>query len=430
MPIDASSFLSTHWGVKPLFLPRLMPEYASPLSPDDLAGLACEEDVEARIITGRGSGEGEDPYTLTLGPFDEAVFSSPLCADGTPWTLLVQEVNRHIPEVADVLDRFRLIPNWRVDDVMVSYATTGGSVGPHVDNYDVFLLQVAGKRRWRTSSVPISAEDEAAGLVPGIDIRVLKNGFDADQDHVLSPGDCMYVSPRCPHWGESLSDDCMTFSIGFRAPAIADLAVGWAEEKAGVAALGNAFLPDVRPDLLANAGDPGRITDSAIDAAYGAVLSALADGPGARDRFRDWFCEQVSAPKRFRESAHSADESISTEEARDVVELVLCGGACGADLVRQQEGSVFAYTVVDGTARVYVDGEVVVPACSIGLAALICGRRSTPATEYAELPQWSGTSNGGCRIDKEEVRAVLSDLLTKDHMYVAGNGRGDAWGGV
>lgn len=403
-----------------------MPDYASPLSPDDLAGLACEDDVESRIVTGRGcGGPGEtEPYTLTLGPFDDAVFSSPLCADGTPWTLLVQEVNRHIPDVADVLDRFRLLPNWRVDDVMVSYATTGGSVGPHVDNYDVFLLQVAGKRRWRTSSVPISAEDEADGLVPDIDIRVLKDGFDADQDHILSPGDCMYVSPRCPHWGESLSDDCMTFSIGFRAPAIADLAIGWAEERANASSLGNAFLPDVRPDLLANAGDPGRISDSAIDAAYGAVLSALSDGPGARDMFRDWFCQQVSAPKRFREALPPADESISKDEARDVIELVLCGGVGGADLVRQQEGSVFAYAVVEGTARLYVDGEIVVPSCSIRLASLICARRSTPSVEYAELLRSSGNIS---RIEKEEVRAVLVSLLTKDHIYVAAKAGAGNW---
>jgi 50S ribosomal protein L16 3-hydroxylase len=419
LALDARAFLSTHWGVRPLFLPGLLKGYESPVSADDLAGLACEPDVEARIITGSGDGEGgcagERPYTLTPGPFEEGVFASPLCADGTPWTLLVHEVNRHVPAVAEVLDRFRLLPNWRVDDVMVSYATEGGGVGPHVDNYDVFLLQVAGKRRWRTSSTPVSQEEEAAALAPGIDIRVLRGGFAPDQDHVLSPGDCMYVSPRCPHWGEALDDDCMTFSIGFRAPAVADLAVGWAEEAAGRAALGAVFLSDVRRDLVANVDDPGRISDAAVDAAYSAVLSALADGPGARDRFRDWFCEQVSSPKRFREADRQADEErLDEEEAEEIVSLVLSGGHGGADVVRQQEGTVFAYTVVDGRARVYVDGEVVIPSCIVALAALLCGRRATRSEEYANIVRQTGDR----RADEDQVRTVLRTLLCSNLLYV------------
>lgn len=428
LALDTRSFLSQHWGVRPLFLPGLLPGYQSPVSPDDLAGLACEPDVEARIITGRGcSGGGnvtsgsndaqaESPYSLTLGPFDEDIFASPLCADGTPWTLLVHEVNRHVPAVADVLDRFRILPNWRVDDVMVSYATKGGGVGPHVDNYDVFLLQVSGKRRWRTSSKPVSHEEELATLVPGIDIRVLRGGFSADEDHVLSPGDCMYVSPRCPHWGEALDDECITFSIGFRAPTVADLAVGWAEEVSCRAALGAAFLSDIRRDLVANLGDPGRISESAVDAAYSEVLSALSDGPGARDRFRDWFCEQVSAPKRFREAEAPSDQRMDVGEAEELVSMILAGGASGAEVVRQQEGTVFAYTVVEGRARVYVDGEVAVQSCSTPLAALLCSRRSTLSDEYASLVREAGER----RVDEEEVRAVLGSLLREDSLYVDG----------
>lgn len=428
LALDTHTFLSQHWGVRPLFLPGLLPGFQSPVSPDDLAGLACEPDVEARIITGRGCSGGssvssgtndvpaECPYSLTLGPFDEDVFASPLCANGTPWTLLVHEVNRHIPAVADVLDRFRILPNWRVDDVMVSYATEGGGVGPHVDNYDVFLLQVSGKRRWRTSSKPVSLEEESATLVQGIDVRVLRGGFSADQDHVLSPGDCMYVSPRCPHWGEALDDDCMTFSIGFRAPTVADLAVGWAEEVACRAALGGMFLSDVRRDLVANLGDPGRISECAVDAAYSEVLSALSDGPGARERFRDWFCEQVSAPKRFREAEAPCDRRMDAEEAAELVSMILEGGAGGAEVVRQQEGSVFAYTVVEGRARVYVDGEVAVQSCSTPLAALVCSRRSTVSDEYASLVREAGER----RVAEEEVRAVLGLLLREDSLYVDG----------
>lgn len=426
--LDTRSFLSQHWGVRPLFLPGLLPGYRSPVSPDDLAGLACEPDVESRIITGRGCCDGSDmsslsndsetesPYSLILGPFDESIFESPQCADGTPWTLLVHEVNRHVPAVADVLDLFRVLPNWRVDDVMVSYATEGGGVGPHVDNYDVFLLQVSGKRRWRVSSKPISENEESAALVQGIDIRVLGGGFSADQDHVLSPGDCMYVSPRCPHWGEALDDECMTFSIGFRAPTVADLAIGWAEEVACKAALGAVFLSDVRQDLVENFGDPGRISEAAVDAAYNEVLSAMTGGPNARERFRDWFCQHVSAPKRFREAEAPSDQRMDVEEAHELVSMILAGGSGDAEMVRQQEGTVFAYTVVEGRARVYVDGQIVVSSCSTQLAALLCSRRSTSCDEYASFVRGAGER----RVDEDEIRVVLASLLRKDILYVEG----------
>ncbi|KAJ1487976.1 JmjC domain-containing protein, partial [Baffinella frigidus] len=111
---------------------------------------------------------------------------------------------------------FKFIPNWRVDDVMISYAAQGGGVGPHVDNYDVFLLQGKGTRRWAISNTPLAASDEVS--VDGVDVRVLKDGFKKDEEWLLEPGDMLYLPPRFPHWGVAEGEGCMTFSIGFRAP--------------------------------------------------------------------------------------------------------------------------------------------------------------------------------------------------------------------
>lgn len=419
--LDAESFISDSWGVSPTLLRALVPNYESPLTADDLAGLACEEDVESRIITGRGAATGvagEEPYTLSLGPFQEATFQSPLCADERPWTLLVQEVNRHVPLVADLLDCFRFLPNWRVDDVMISYANTGGGVGPHTDNYDVFLLQVAGHRRWRTSSVPISAAEERDCLAPDLDVRILRGGFRADQDVELGPGDCMYVPPRCPHWGEALDSDCITFSIGFRVPTVADLASGWVDEALRRAGLHDAFLVDSSADLVACAAEPGLVSKVASDAAYDAVLEALQDRPESRSEFRAWFAEQVSASKRFRE-APGPDEMMSSAEAAETVKGLLNGCDSGSEWseVRQQEGSVFAYADLGRHAEqvsLYVDGETISDACDVRLASLICSRRATAATAYAKLGQ--GLDN---RASRGEMVSLLSALFARGLLYMS-----------
>ena len=136
-----ATFLDTYWQTQPLLVRDALPDFRSPLSPQELAGLACEDGVESRIILEEG---GEYPWELRQGPFASEDF---LDLPETHWTLLVQEVDRLIPEVATLLDHFRFLPDWRLDDVMVSYAPRHGTVGPHVDNYDVFLLQGAGRRR-------------------------------------------------------------------------------------------------------------------------------------------------------------------------------------------------------------------------------------------------------------------------------------------
>ncbi|CAM9240657.1 unnamed protein product, partial [Phaeothamnion confervicola] len=219
---DVDTFMRNYWQRKPLLIRQAFPGCSNggtPLvSKEELLNLACAEDVESRIIQGFVAPPGgEARWQLSSGPFEEADFSRVFFGK-VPWTLLVNEVNRHVPEASDLLQRFAFLPSWRIDDLMVSYAPRGGGVGPHVDSYDVFLLQVAGTRQWSIETQAISTEAEVERLVPGIDVRILK-GFQEDHTWTLNPGDMLYLPPRVPHHGVSLDDECITYSVGFRAPS-------------------------------------------------------------------------------------------------------------------------------------------------------------------------------------------------------------------
>src|SRR5690606_748288 len=157
----------------------------------------------------------DDEWAVEHGPLAEARLRR---SGKAPWTLLVQAVDHHVPAVAALIEAFRFIPNWRIDDVMVSYAVDGGGVGAHFDQYDVFLIQGAGRRRWQVGA-PCNADTP---LLPNDDVRLLAD-FKAVDEWILEPGDILYVLPRIAHNGVAIGDDCMTYSIGFRAPSRADL---------------------------------------------------------------------------------------------------------------------------------------------------------------------------------------------------------------
>lgn len=206
--LTPTQFLAEYWQKKPLLIRQAIPNFKGLLSPNDLAGLACEDDVQARIII-----QKKDVWQVKHGPFDDADFDK---LGKKNWTLLVQSVNQYLPDAADLLAQFNFIPHARLDDLMVSYAPTGGGVGAHVDSYDVFLLQGSGKRYWKISAQP------DLSLVENAPLRILKH-FKPEQEWVLEAGDMLYLPPQIAHWGVSESDDCMTYSIGFRAPKTQEL---------------------------------------------------------------------------------------------------------------------------------------------------------------------------------------------------------------
>jgi 50S ribosomal protein L16 3-hydroxylase len=206
--LTPAQFLADYWQKKPLLIRQAIPNFKGLLSPNDLAGLACDEEVQARIIS-----QKNNTWQVKHGPFEDADFAK---LGKKNCTLLVQSVNQYLPEAADLLAQFNFIPHARLDDLMVSYAPTGGGVGAHMDSYDVFLLQGSGKRNWK-----ISAQTELS-LVENAPLRILKH-FKPEQEWVLEAGDMLYLPPQIAHWGVSESDDCMTYSIGFRAPKTQEL---------------------------------------------------------------------------------------------------------------------------------------------------------------------------------------------------------------
>ncbi|CAA9512052.1 MAG: FIG002776: hypothetical protein [uncultured Sphingomonadaceae bacterium] len=291
---DPESFLRDYWQKKPLLIRNPWALWNNPLEPDELAGLACEDEVESRLIT-----QTRDALKLEHGPLPESRFGE---LGENAWTLLVQAVDHHVPAVAALLQPFRFVPNWRVDDVMVSYATDRGGVGPHFDRYDVFLLQGLGKRRWR-----IGARcDETTELRPHADLRLLTH-FEATEEWVLEPGDILYVPPRVAHDGVAVGDDCMTYSIGFRAPSRRELIEEWSAH----------LLAGMADDELYEDSDlrrqenPGEITAQAIARLHAMVAEKMLD----RDAFASWFGGHNSV-RKHPDMDWSPDDPVSIEDLR------------------------------------------------------------------------------------------------------------------
>jgi 50S ribosomal protein L16 3-hydroxylase len=273
---DIESFLRDTWQRKPLLIRNPWAFWQNPLEPDELAGLACEREVESRLVIG-----AQGSWAVEHGPLAEARFAA---LGQEPSTLLVQAVDHHVPEVAALIAPFRFIPNWRIDDVMVSYATDGGGVGPHFDQYDVFLIQGHGQRRWRVGQHC----DADSPLLPHEDLRLLAE-FKATDEWLLEPGDILYVPPGIAHDGVAVGDDCMTYSIGFRAPSRSELIADFADDLVAGMEDDDRYTD---PGLKAQS-NPGEISAAALDALHAMITEKLAD----RKAFARWFGEYSSTPK-------------------------------------------------------------------------------------------------------------------------------------
>ena len=215
--IDEAVFLKEYWQKKPLLIRQAFPHFETPLPADELAGLSLEAGTTPRIITQDDSGH----YALENGPFDDDRFAT---LDGNNWSLLVTDVEKHIPQFSAYLKPFTFLPSWRIDDLMISYAPVGASVGAHVDEYDVFLLQASGIRQWSIDSRP----DAQHTWVPDAALKLI-DGFDPTDSWELEAGDMLYLPPGIGHHGVASAEPCTTWSIGFRAPAITDVVMRLSE---------------------------------------------------------------------------------------------------------------------------------------------------------------------------------------------------------
>jgi 50S ribosomal protein L16 3-hydroxylase len=260
--LTPAQFMRRYWQKKPLLIRQAIPGIEAPVSREELFRLADSDDVESRLIT-----HFRQSWAMEHGPFAPEQLPSLKKRD---WTLLVQGANLHDDRARALLDRFRFIPDARLDDLMISFATDGGGVGPHFDSYDVFLLQVHGKRRWRFGA------QRDLSLKPGLPLKVLQH-FDPQEEWVLEPGDMLYLPPHIAHDGVA-EGECMTCSIGFRAPSTSELSghflyhlaerLGEADERDGAAS--TRYKDPAQPAVSNPAQLPPLLTDR-----VGAILAAL-----------------------------------------------------------------------------------------------------------------------------------------------------------
>jgi len=270
--LDREHFLARHWQQKPLLISQGIPGFKAPFSRHQMAGLAFEEDVESRIIEHR-----DEQWMLEHGPFSNSDYQR-----DSPWTLLLQAVDHYIPEITELRKLMDFIPQWRVDDIMLSYAVDGGSVGPHYDNYDVFLLQGEGQRLWQLGQFC----DETTPLLPHDDLRILSQ-FECEQEYLLNPGDILYIPPGVAHWGIA-QGECTTYSIGFRAPRLNDMVSRWADQLLEQLD-SEQFYHDARLEPASRAGE---IRPRDIERVVAQVQAALDQESG-----NHWFGELVTEPR-------------------------------------------------------------------------------------------------------------------------------------
>ncbi|WP_411388991.1 JmjC domain-containing protein [Pseudomonas sp. MPB23] len=358
--ITAREFLRDYWQKKPLLIRQAIPDFESPIDADELAGLALEEEVESRLVIEHG----ERPWELRRGPFTEDTFST---LPEREWTLLVQAVDQFVPEVAELLEQFRFLPSWRIDDVMISFAAPGGSVGPHFDNYDVFLLQAHGKRNWKIGQM-CSSESP---MLQHADLRILAE-FEESAEWVLEPGDMLYLPPRLAHFGIA-EDDCMTYSVGFRAPSAAEVLTHFTDFLAQ-------YLTDEERYTDADAqpvSDPHQIQSDALDR----LKSLLAEHMSDERMLLTWFGQFMTEPRY--------PELIAGEEL--IEEDFISSLQDGAILVRNPSARM-AWSEVDDDVLLFASGQSrYLPGKLRELLKLVC---SADALHSENLGEWLADEDG------------------------------------
>ncbi len=384
MPV--AQFIAEYWHKKPLLIRNAFADRVPIVPADELAGLACEAEVESRLLI-------ENPptgdWTLRQGPFNAEDFA---LLPAQHWTLLVQAVDHWVPEAADFVQQFSFIPSWRLDDLMISYASTGGGVGPHYDNYDVFLVQGQGRRRWEVGGY----YDESSPLVPNKPVRILSD-WQPEQSWVLNPGDMLYLPPRIGHNGVAVSDDCLTYSVGYRAPQAGDMLMQFARY---------CSQRSQEEDRYADADLQPRLSGARIEPAdlarVQAIMQRYLNDP---DYLRDWFGLAVTESKYGESPACEAGEQAFPDVSQPVADALL-QALSAAERVRRSEGVRFAYHQSAEALRLYVDGSTY--RCSqevLSLLILLCDHN-----DYAPESLLDGLA-------QPEGLRVLAGLFSADWLY-------------
>ncbi|TMO67788.1 50S ribosomal protein L16 arginine hydroxylase [Pseudoalteromonas aurantia] len=322
--LSHAEFLSQYWQKRPLLIKGGFTDFEDPIEPEELAGLAMEESIESRLITNH-----KNDWQSYHGPFEDF---SKLTEQHS--TLLVQAVDHWHPIAAKLLEPFRFIPNWRIDDLMVSYSTPHGGVGPHLDQYDVFIIQGQGKRHWRVGLPDVNLKQFAQNKS-----LLQVEQFDATIDAVLEPGDILYIPPGCPHEGYAL-ENALNYSVGFRAPDQKDFLSGFADH-----------LIDSEKGLTRYSDPTLSIRDSKGELTAQEVVQIQAlmqDTLNDPEQLKQWLGAMLSQPKHDMDLA-PLDPPLSTQDLAMYV---------SSNEVIERAGGVRAmYQVLPESIVISVNGE-------------------------------------------------------------------------
>ncbi len=327
--ITAEQFLSEYWQKKPLLVRNALPEIIDLLEPNDVMELALDENITARLI--KQKDKDSNQWTVKTSPLIKGDFQK------MPklWTLLVQAVDHYSFDLAEMWKKFPFIPQWRRDDIMVSYAPKGGSVGKHFDFYDVFLVQGYGHRRWQLGQM-CDADTE---FVAGQPLKLLAE-LDVCFDEVLAPGDLLYIPPGLAHYGVA-EDDCLTYSLGFRMPNTAEMVERISDKFSSNSALRNPLLDIARTHLT----QVGEITADELSYLKAELLACLNDSTLLDDAIMS-----LMAESKYPENIPDADE-IGTGD----LEAVLDQGYA----LMLEPASRLLYTEQENALMFWANGEAI-----------------------------------------------------------------------
>lgn len=378
--MSSADFLRDYWQKRPLLIRNAFPDFETPVMPEDLAGLACEDAALSRIVI---HDKVSDGWTVRTGPFAEEEFPGMPDHD---WTLLVQDVDKWDPDIRALLAHFDFLPRWRIDDVMISFAAPGGSVGAHVDQYDVFLLQAHGHRRWQIdASEAMGKGRPSSDFREDVELKLLQE-FHPTHDWVLGPGDMLYLPPNVPHHGVA-EDACLTFSVGMRAPSAGELLGDFVDT----------LLVDAdesvryRDDDLVPPKDPNEIDAEAMRRAIAGLNALRMNDP---ERLGDWF-------GRFMTLYRSVGESLNPDPPKSRIEVEF-DLQQGATLQRHPWTRVAWRRSAErkpALAKLYVAGQI--HALPLADARMLAAAESLDMDLYAAL--------------SEESQSLVLDLLAEGH---------------
>ncbi|TCL03614.1 MULTISPECIES: cupin domain-containing protein [Sodalis] len=366
LDIDWKDFLQRYWQKRPVIIKRAFKNFHDPLSPDELAGLAMETEIDSRLVS-----HDEGRWQVSHGPFESFDHLGE-----TNWSLLVQAVDHWHEPSAALLRPFRQLPDWRIDDLMISFAVPGGGVGPHLDQYDVFIIQGTGRRHWRVGDKGVFKQH-----CPHPDLLQIEP-FDAIIDEEMEPGDVLYIPPGFPHEGYSL-ENALNYSVGFRAPSGRELVSGFADYVLAQE-LGSERYSDPGISLRE---DPAAVLPEEIDALR-AMMTDLVQQP---EQFNHWFGEFIS------QSRHELDLAPPEPpyQAGEIYDLLQQGDSL------QRLGGLRVLKV--GT-EFFVNGEQIVTTHQAAVAAL--------ARDYQVA-----ASQLGDALEDPSFLALLTALINSGYWY-------------